>query len=238
MNEIKTPRSQTGSLISLFSITFLFVFMLVCGASIIITFAIPRAYASTARIKVEYKEADSKPASEEKENYDPVLAKTEAEVINSGLILGKAIDELNLNVTWGKKYFNNETLRTSETLAFLKRRIDIRPITNTTLIQVRVYDDKPGDAAEIANTIVNVYANYAATNANEPRVQIVDSAYANDFPVRPNTTLDIFLGVLAGIFLGSVAGAGFALVLFLKNRNPSKASAPNPPQTNAPSSSF
>lgn len=209
-------------------------FMLVCGASIIITYSIPKAYASTARIKVEYKEADSNQASEEKENYDPVLAETEAEVINSELILGKVIDELNLNVAWGKKYFNNETLTTSETLAFLKHRIDIRPIINTTLIQVRVYDDKPGDAAEIANTIVNVYANYTSTNANEPRVQIIDCAHANDFPVRPNTTLDITLGVLAGIFLGSVAGAGFALVLFLKNRDPSRASAPNPPQTNAP----
>src|SRR5208282_5045939 len=103
MNKNKTPRSQIGSLISLFFITFLFVFMFVCGASIIITYSIPKAYASTARIKVEYKEADSNQASEEKENYDPVLAETEAEVINSELILGKVIDELNLNVAWGKK---------------------------------------------------------------------------------------------------------------------------------------
>jgi capsular polysaccharide biosynthesis protein len=237
MNENTIPRSQTGSLISLFFITFLFVFMLVCGASIIITSTIPKAYASTARLKVEYKETDSRQANAEKETYDPVLAKTEAEVINSELIMKKVIDELNLNVTWGEKYFNHKTLTTLETLALLKHRIDIHPIPDTTLIQVRVFDEKPEDAAEVANTIVNVYANYVATNANEPQVQIIDSAYPNDLPVRPNTTLDIFLGAVAGIFFGSVAGAGFALVLFLKNRNLSKASAPDPPQTNAPNPS-
>jgi capsular polysaccharide biosynthesis protein len=234
MNKNAAPQSPIGPLISLFFITFLFVFMLVCGATVFITFNLPKVYASTARIKVSHKEADSAPAGREKVVYDPVLAKTEAEVINSELIMRKVIDELNLNVTWGKKYLNNETLTSLETLDILKHRTDIHPVPETTLIQVRVFDDKPESAAEIANSIVAVYAIYAATNSNEPQVQIIDSAYANDFPVRPNVTLNIFIGIFAGIFLGSVAGAGFVLVLILKNRKSSKGSVLGLPPTNTP----
>lgn len=234
MNEDTTSDSRIGPLISLFFITFLFVFILVCGGCILVTANIPKSYSSSARIKVEYLETTGKQANQEQETYNPALARTEAEVIKSELILRKAIDELNLNVVWGKKYFQNETLTTRETLAFLKRRIDIRPIPETTLIQIRVFDDKPNDAAEIANAIANAYANYAETNASGPQVQIIDYAYPEDVPVRPNTTLDIFLGAVAGIFSGSVAGAGFALFLFLKTRQRANVSMPDPPQPNAP----
>jgi len=36
--------------------------------------------------------------------YDPYFIQTEFELIQSEVILGKVIEELNLNVEWGKKY--------------------------------------------------------------------------------------------------------------------------------------
>jgi uncharacterized protein involved in exopolysaccharide biosynthesis len=45
-------------------------------------------------------------------------------------------------------------------------------------------------------------------------VQIVDRAEPGRAPVRPNKPLNIFIGVVAGGFLGLVAGAVSALVWF------------------------
>jgi len=42
----------------------------------------------------------------------------------------------------------------------LKRHIDLRPVRNTSLIEIRVYSDKPEEAAKIANTIAEVYRDY------------------------------------------------------------------------------
>ena len=197
---------------------FIFVFTLVVGASIIITSLSPKAYLGKARIKLEYKEANGKSTRAERRTYDPILAGTETRIINSEAILNQVIGELNLNAAWGKKYFSDETLKTWESLAILRNRIDIHPLPGTTLIEVKAFDDNPGDAAKIANTVVKVYADYAATNADEPQVEIVDSAYAYNAPVRPNKALNLTIGIFAGILLGVIAGTGIALFVFLKDR--------------------
>jgi uncharacterized protein involved in exopolysaccharide biosynthesis len=57
-------------------------------------------------------------------------------------------------------------------------------------------------------------------------VEIVRHAQPGHWPVRPNKPLNISLGVMAGIFLASVAGAASALIAFLvgeRNRKTSKA---------------
>jgi uncharacterized protein involved in exopolysaccharide biosynthesis len=57
-------------------------------------------------------------------------------------------------------------------------------------------------------------------------VQIIDTAEPGRAPVKPNKTLNILIGALAGGFLGLLAGAAFALVAFkfgnrkLKNATP------------------
>ena len=53
-------------------------------------------------------------------SYDPYFIQTEFEVIQSEVILGKVIEDLDLNNEWGKKYANGEPLKTSETIALLK----------------------------------------------------------------------------------------------------------------------
>ncbi len=52
-------------------------------------------------------------------------------------------------------------------------------------------------------------------------VQIVDHATANHRPVRPNKPLNVFLGALLGIVLGTVAGGSIAGISFLNRRGPS-----------------
>ena len=74
--------------------------------------------------------------------------------------MGKVIDNLNLNAEWGKKYFGGETLKTPETMEFLKRRMSLMPIRNTKLIGITVFSEDKNDAARLANAIAEAYRNY------------------------------------------------------------------------------
>ena len=127
-----------------------------------LTFILPESFSSTARIKVERDVSDIMPMIERPAlgGYDPYFIQTEFEVIQSAKILHTVISNLNLNVVWAKKFGAEGRLRTDETLMLLRRQVDLRPVRNTSLIEIRVYSDKPDEAAVIANEIAEVHQNY------------------------------------------------------------------------------
>jgi succinoglycan biosynthesis transport protein ExoP len=89
--------------------------------------------------------------------YDPYFIQTEFEVMRSELILSNVVVDLDLNNQWGKKFGGGEPFKTPETIKLLKGRIDLNPVRNTALIDIRVTSDKPEEAAKIANAIATVY---------------------------------------------------------------------------------
>jgi len=135
------------------------VFLLVVITATLVTFILPESYSSTARIKIERDQSDISGMAERggMATYDPYFIQTEFELIQSEVILGKVIDDLELNTVWGKKYANGERLKTSETIGLLKQRIDLRPVRNTSLIEIRVYSEKADEAAKIANAVAEAY---------------------------------------------------------------------------------
>jgi capsular exopolysaccharide synthesis family protein len=135
------------------------VFLLVVITATLVTFILPESYSSTTRIKIERDQSDIIGIAERGSvtGYDPFFIQTEFELIQSELILGKVIDDLDLNTVWGKKYANGDRLKTSETIALLKTRIDLRPVRNTSLIEIRVFSEKADEAAKIANAVAEAY---------------------------------------------------------------------------------
>ncbi|HEY6167105.1 MAG TPA: Wzz/FepE/Etk N-terminal domain-containing protein [Verrucomicrobiae bacterium] len=135
------------------------VFILVFMLCAIITFLLPETYASTARIKIGKNTNDSA-AARDSSAYDPYFIQTEFEAIQSEVILGRVIDELNLNQVWGRKYGTGSKLKTWDCLALLKARLDLRPIRNTAFIEIRVFSEDRDEAARIANAIAETYRDY------------------------------------------------------------------------------
>src|ERR1035437_4954763 len=131
------------------------VFLLVVITATLVTFILPEAYSSTARIKIDKDQSDITSMMTERGagGYDPYFIQTEFELITSEVILGKVIEDLDLNKEWGKKYAGGDPLKTSETITWLKRMIDLRPIRNTSIIAITVYSDKADEAAKIANSV-------------------------------------------------------------------------------------
>jgi succinoglycan biosynthesis transport protein ExoP len=69
-------------------------------------------------------------------------------------------DKLDLNTEWGKKYNEGQKLRTQETLALLRSRLNLRPVRNTMLIDIQVYGENPAEAAKLANSIAESYRQF------------------------------------------------------------------------------
>jgi uncharacterized protein involved in exopolysaccharide biosynthesis len=138
---------------------FLAVFLLVFGGATVITFILPETYASTTRIKLQTDaEAVAGPRRTAASTaYDPYFLQTQFEVIQSEKVLGKVIEQLNLNVVWGRKYQNGQNLKTIETVALLKGRMALRPVRNTSFVEIRVFGEDKDEAAKIANAIAESY---------------------------------------------------------------------------------
>jgi serine/threonine protein kinase len=188
---------------------FIFVSLVLFSASAGITFIMPEYFSSTARIEI-----DAYAATQIKMPiYDPYLIQTEFEVLQSGEILGKVIENLNLNREWGRRYNGGQPFTTDESLALLKRSLDLRPVRNTSLIEIRVFAEEADKAASVANEIAYVYHDRCKAgreNDSRMKVLIVDTAKPGLRPVRPNKPFNLAIGALAGSLFGAVGGSGFA----------------------------
>ncbi len=138
------------------------VFLLVVITATLVTFILPEQYACKARIKVDRDVSDIQGLMQPtfSAGYDPYFIMTEFEVIQSELILSNVVQSLNLTVEWGKKYAAGEKLKLQEAMMLLRGRIDLRPVRNTSLIEISVYSENPQEAADIANTIAETYRDY------------------------------------------------------------------------------
>jgi capsular polysaccharide biosynthesis protein len=202
------------------------VFLLVVATSTFVTFILPDSYASTARVLVRQQagEVTGTPADQASvSTWDPHFLQTQFELIQSETVLGKVINGLDLNQAWGRKYANGSPLRPSETLALLKRRIDLRPVRGTDLIEIRVFSDQPAEAAQLANATAE---SYRECRSHMVPVEIVDTAVPGLRPVRPNKPMNIALGIFGGMVLALTAGASMACIAAWLRRRSGGTGAP------------
>jgi succinoglycan biosynthesis transport protein ExoP len=147
------------------------VFLLVVLTATVVTFILPEAFASTARIEVQRDVTDvpgvSGGAPASAFAYDPYFIQTEFEIIQSSVILDKVIEALNLNAVWGDKLHYGGPLHTSDTRRMLKGMIRLQPTRNTALIEITVVDDTPEEAAKIANAVADAYKKHREDEKQE-----------------------------------------------------------------------
>jgi hypothetical protein len=199
------------------------VFVLVIFTTTLVTFIMPESYSSTARIKPDWTMNDR-------------AGQLEFESIQSDAVLRRVIDDLDLNRAWGKRYAGGGPLKTSESLALLKARIEVRPVRTTTLIEIRAFSGNASESARLANAIADAYRGRRSSAFS---VDIVDWAVPSSRPARPNKPLNIALGILGGMLLALAAGAGMAvLVAWMGKRSGSPGAPPGtgavPPQNLPP----
>jgi serine/threonine protein kinase/capsular polysaccharide biosynthesis protein len=195
---------------------FMTAFLVVFGGTVGVTLITPELYRSTSRVMLApHAAASSETANRSgvKVSYDPYLIQTELGVIQSSIVLDPVIQSLDLGGVWANRFGRGQPLTSSEVLNVLKSRIDLRPVRNANLIEIRSTDQQPELAAKIANEIALAYRAHhismesAGSDANAFNVEIVDRAMPGVRAVSPNKPLNIALGALGGLVLGTAAGA-------------------------------
>src|SRR6266404_5832481 len=169
MDPLKVPASQESKLhfldywriIRIRKTVILAVFLLVVITATLVTFILPESFASTARIKVERDNPDIQGIAERPlgPGYDPYFIQTEFETIQSETVLGKVVESQNLNEVWAKKG-SGERLKTAESVKPLKNSLDLRPVPNSTSIDIGVKSDKLEEAAKLANAVAEAYKEF------------------------------------------------------------------------------
>ena len=180
-----------------FRMGFLVVFVLVFGATILLSPDRSKMYVSTARVQVA-------------EWTYPGFPQDESSIVKSEEALKKVVASLDLNRKWGKTLGGGHELTSDMTMVFLKNCIwaDVIRIGRGGAIEVNAYDRDPDGAARLANAVADAYRQHR--NVARSVAQIMDAAVPNRRPISPFKPAMLVIGAALGIFLGLLAGAAAA----------------------------
>jgi len=131
------------------------VFLLVVLTSAVVTYFMPKEYASTVTMQVQQNDTLLQVFDRQGNvGFDPRFLTTQFEIIQRKEMLYPVIDSLGLEQRWKGAYgFTNK----EQAYFRLRSMIDIREIRNTELIQIIVMSTDRQEAAEIANRIAEEY---------------------------------------------------------------------------------
>jgi capsular polysaccharide biosynthesis protein len=167
-----------------FGTVFLAVFLFILLSSALVTFMLPETYRAKARVVA------------------PDAA--QLQLFQSAELLKAVSQQLNLPETYATRYGEKKPLEDKRVEDLLRRSVQVRRLPGTDLIEIRVSSRSPAECAQLANEI-------AETAVREGRqrpesIKIAERAVPPSHPSRPNKPLNLALGALVGIFLGTMAG--------------------------------
>lgn len=131
------------------------VFLLVVLTSAVVTYFMPKEYASTVTMQIQQNDTLIQVFDRSSGvGFDPRFLTTQFEIIQRKEMLYPVIDSLGLEQRWkGAFGFANK----EQAYFRLRSMIDVREIRNTELIQIIVMSTDRQEAAEIANRIAEEY---------------------------------------------------------------------------------
>ena len=142
-------------------IVILAVWFLVILTAVVVTFLLKPQYASTVRMAVEKENPDvgSPLATTQMMQlpYDPFWIQSQFEIIQSSEILKEVVRKFKLNEVWAAKYGIDGKFKVEEAVEILQKKMKVRQVRNTSFIEITVIDENPEQAAELANSVAEVY---------------------------------------------------------------------------------
>jgi capsular exopolysaccharide synthesis family protein len=134
------------------------VFLLVVLVVATITFMQPKIYSAATTIKVEQERPNVSISGDQgPPGYDPFFLRTQNEIIKSQKILLPVIEKMDLMKVWAERGRGLPAGAKDYAFNRLKGQITIVPRRDTSLIDIVVYDEDPQLAANIANTVADVF---------------------------------------------------------------------------------
>jgi uncharacterized protein involved in exopolysaccharide biosynthesis len=167
-----------------FATVFLAVFLFILLGSALVTFMLPETYSAVARVVA------------------PDAA--DLQLFQSAELLRQVSQQLNLSETLAARYGEKEPLADVRVEDLLRRSVQVRRPPGTDLIEISVASRSPAECANLANEIAQTGVRQARQNSGS--IRIVEQATPPLKPSRPNKPLNLALGAVVGIILGTMAG--------------------------------
>jgi len=131
------------------------VFLIVVLVAATVTFFQPKIYMSASRIKVEQERLTVELFQQQGYvGYDPYFLQTQYEIIQSQKILYPVIERFDLRKRWA---YGGDPLPLEMTYRMLRRAMSVQRYRDTSLIEIRVFDQDPQLAADLANCIADTF---------------------------------------------------------------------------------
>ncbi|NDI34890.1 YveK family protein [Chengkuizengella sediminis] len=164
-------------------------------SAVVSLFVLTPIYQSSTQILVNNPKSENNAFDINDIRTNTELISTYSVIIKSPAILDIVIEELELD-------------RSSGTL---KNQINVKPENNSQVVSIVVEDENPVLAADIANTIANVFKIRIVELMNVDNVSILAEAKVseNPSPIKPNPTLNVAIAIIIGL----MAGVGLAFLL-------------------------
>ena len=155
-------------------------------AALYTLFLVTPMYQSTTEMLVTQSSSENTMVSQSDINTSISLINTYEDIIRNNVILDPVIDELDLEMTTGA----------------LRDNVTIQSGNNSQVFSIRVENENPYQAAEIANTTADIFQYQIYDIMNVDNVTIISEATPNLSPASPNNLLNIIIGILLGAIIG------------------------------------
>jgi uncharacterized protein involved in exopolysaccharide biosynthesis len=99
--------------------------------------------------------------------YDPYFLETEFLAMRGDEVLSNAVETTGLDTEWGKRYAGGGVLGTDQAIKLLRQRMGVKCLPNSRLIEIRITDEEPDEAARIVNAIAAAYHDYRIAHLKE-----------------------------------------------------------------------
>jgi len=162
----------------------------------VISFAVlTPIYQASTQILVNQEKQDPSTFNAQDIQTDLQLINTYNVIIKTSAILGKVIDELDLDITVGA----------------LSNQITVSSEQNSQVLAITVQDPDPKVAVDIANTTASVFQEEIQNLMNVDNVNVLAAAELgeNPSPIKPDPMLNMAIAAVIGLMLG--VGLAFLL---------------------------
>ena len=129
------------------------------------------------------------------------LVKTYMHIMKGHVTMSQVVERVN-------EVYQTDLGYTPEDLA---KRVTMKAVADTELLEITVTVEDPNKAAAIANCIAEVLPQRVEVDLGLKPLRLVDEARINTEPVSPNKTKNTVLGFAVGAMLAALVVAAFAI---------------------------
>lgn len=115
------------------------------------------------------------------------LVSTYSEIVKSRKVLGKVIDELDLDISYGELY----------------GMVSVTSVNNTEIIKIIVSDENGVNAKNIANVTAQVFTGEVINYYKMNNVNVLDEAIVSENPYNINVPKQLVIYMLLGLFVSA-----------------------------------